>query len=162
MFYRKYLLLFSHQVVFDPLWPLDFSMSGFPVPHHLPEFTQIHAHLISDTIQSLHPLLPFFPSAFNLSQHKGLLQWVGCFHQVAKLLEFQLWHQYFQWIFKVDSFKSVWFDLLPVQGNLKSLLQHHSLKASILWYSAFFMVQLSHLYMTTGKTIALTIWNFVG
>ena len=63
---------------------------------------------------------------------------------------------------RLISFKSVWFDLLAVQGNLKSLIQHHSLKASILWYSAFFMVQLSHLYMTTGKTIALTIWNFVG
>ena len=63
---------------------------------------------------------------------------------------------------RLISFKSVWFDLLAVQGNLKSLLQHQSLKASVLWYSAFFMVQLSHLYMTTGKIIALTICNFVG
>ena len=55
-----------------------------------------------------------------------------------------------------------WFDLLAIQGTLKSLLQHHSLKASILWYSAFFMVQLSHPYMTTGKTIALTIWTLIG
>ena len=60
------------------------------------------------------------------------------------------------------SFRADWFDLLVVQGTLKSLLQHHSLKASILWRSAFFMVQLSHLYMTTGKIIALTTWTFVG
>ena len=60
------------------------------------------------------------------------------------------------------SFRINWFDLLGVQGTLKSLLQHHSSKASVLWCSAFFMVQLSHLYMTTGKTIALTIWPFVG
>ena len=60
------------------------------------------------------------------------------------------------------SFRIDWFGLLPVQGTLKRLFQHHNLKASVLWYSAFFMVQLSHLYMTTGKTIALTIWTFVG
>ena len=60
------------------------------------------------------------------------------------------------------SFRIDWFDLLVVQGTLKGLLQHHSLKASILWCSAFFVVQLSHLYMTTGKTIALTIWTFTG
>ena len=59
------------------------------------------------------------------------------------------------------SFKIDWFDLLPVQGTLKSLLQHHNSKASILWHSAFFMVYLSHPYMTTGKTVALTIWTFV-
>ena len=60
------------------------------------------------------------------------------------------------------SFRIDWFGLLAVQGTLKSLLQHHNLKASVLWHSAFFMVQLSHLYMTTGKTIALTMWTFVG
>ena len=60
------------------------------------------------------------------------------------------------------SFRTDWCDLLAVQGTLKSLLQHHSEKASILWHSAFFMVQLSHLYLTTGKTTALTIWTFVG
>ena len=83
-------------------------------------------------------------------------------HQVAKVLEFQLQHQSFQWIFKLISFKMDWLDLLADQGTLKSLLQHHNSKASIVQCSAFFIVQLSHPYMTTGKTIALTRWTFVG
>ena len=74
----------------------------------------------------------------------------------------QLQHQLFQRIFRNDSFSIDWFDLLADQGTLKSLLQHHSSKASVLWCSAFFIVQLLHLYVTTGKTIALTIWIFVG
>ena len=78
-------------------------------------------------------------------------------YQVAKVLE----HQAFQWYSGLISFRIDWFDLFAVKGTLKSLLQQHSLKASILQCSAFFMVQLSHLYMITGKTIALTIWNFV-
>ena len=82
-------------------------------------------------------------------------------HQVAKVLEFQLKHQSFQWIFRSDSFRIDWFDLLAVQGTLKSLVQHQNSKASILWCSAFFMVQLSHPYMTTRKPIALTRWTFV-
>ena len=77
--------------------------------------------------------------------------------QVAKVLELQLQHQSFQRIFRIDSFRIDWFDLLAVHMTLKSLLQHHSLKASILWCSAIFMVQLSHSYVTTGKTMALTI-----
>ena len=72
-------------------------------------------------------------------------------------MELQLQHQSGLISFGID-----WFELLAVQGTLKSLLQHHSSKASILWHSAFFMVQFSHLYMTTGKTVALTIWTFVG
>ena len=91
----------------------------------------------------------------------GLFQWVSSSHQVAKVLEFQLQHQSFHeysgLIFRMD-----WLDLLAVQGTLKSLLQHHSSKASILLRSAFFTVQLSHPYMTTGKTIALTRQTFVG
>ena len=74
------------------------------------------------------------------------------FHEVAKLLEFQLQHQSFQWTPRTDSFRMDWLDLLAVQGTLKNLLQHHSSKASILQHSAFFTVQLSHPYMTTGKT----------
>ena len=81
--------------------------------------------------------------------------------QVVKVLELQLQHQSFQCIFRVDSFRTDWLDLLAVQGTLKSLLQHHSSKASILRHSAFFTVQLSYPYMTTGKTIALTIWTFI-
>ena len=84
------------------------------------------------------------PPAFNLSQHQGLFQWVSSSHQVAKVLEFQLQHQSFQWIFRTDFFRMDWLDLLAVQGTLKSLLQHHSSKASILQRSAFFTVQLSH------------------
>ena len=101
-----------------------------------------------------HPTISSSPSApaFNLSQHQGLFKWVSFLHQVAKVLEFQLQHQSFQWIFRTDF---LW-DLLAVQGTLKSLLQHHSSKASTLQCTSFFIVQLSHPNMTTGKTIALT------
>ena len=104
------------------------------------------------------PLL-FLPS---ISPTISLFQWVGFSHQVAKVLEFQLQHQSVLWIFRVDCLRIDWFDPLPVKGTLKSLLQHHSSKASILGCLAFFMVQLSHLYMTPGKTTALTIWTVVG
>ena len=104
-----------------------------------------------------------FSSCPHPSQHQDLLQWVNSSHEVAKVLEFQLQHQSFQWIYSgLISFRMDWLDLLAVQGTLKSLLQHHSSKASIFWQSAFFTVQLSHPYMTTGKTIALTRWTFVG
>ena len=108
-----------------------------------------------------HPLSSPFPPAFNLSQHQGLFQWVCSSHQVANILELQLQYQSFQWIFRIISFRMDWFDLLTVQGTLKSLLQCHSLKASSLQHSAFFMVQFSYPYMTTGKTIALTRRTFV-
>ena len=84
------------------------------------------------------------------------------FASVAKVLELQLKLQSFQWIFGLISFRIHWLDLLVVQGTFKSLLQHHGSEASTLQCSAFFMVQLSHPYMTTGKPIALTIWTFVG
>ena len=80
---------------------------------------------------------------------------------MAKLLELQLQHQSFHEYSGLNSFRIDWFDLLVVQGTLKSFLQHHSSKTSILWCSAFFMVRLSHPYMTTGKNIALTRWTFV-
>ena len=99
---------------------------------------------------------------FNLSEHQGLIKWDDSLHQVAKVLELLPWNQYVQWIFRVDFLKVDWFQLLAVQGILKSLFQYHSSKHSILCHSAFFMVQLSHLYMTTGKAIALTRWTFVG
>ena len=83
-------------------------------------------------------------------------------HQMAKALEFQLQHQSFHEYSQLISFRMDWLDLLAVQGTLKSLLQHHSSKASVLWRSAFFIVQLLYPYMTTGKTIALTRWTFVG
>ena len=89
-------------------------------------------------------------------------QWVNSSHEVAKILEFQLQHQSLQWTPRTDLLWMDWLDLLAVQGTLKSLLQHHSSKASILRCSAFFTVQLSHPYMTTGKTITLTRRTFVG
>ena len=136
---------------------MDCSTPGLPVQHQLLEFTQTHVRWVGDTIQQFHPLLSPSPSAFNLSQHQGLFQWVSYLHQVAKILAFQLQH-----LKGLISFRRDWLDLLAVQGTLKSLLQHHSSKASILWHSALFIIQLSHPYMTTGKIIALTRRTFVG
>ena len=82
--------------------PMDCSTPGLPVQHQLPEFTQTHVHWVSDAIQPSHPLSSPFSPAFNLSQHQGLFQWVRSSHQVAKVLEFQLQHQSFQWIFRTD------------------------------------------------------------
>ena len=141
--------------------PMDCSTPGFPVHHQLPGLAQTHVHWVSDAIQLSHPLPSPFPPAFYLSQHQGLFQWVSSSHQVGKVLELQLQHQSFQWIFRIDSFRTDWLDLLAVQGTLKSLLQRHSSKASILQCPAFFIVQLSRPYMTTGKTIALTRWTFI-
>ena len=138
------------------------SMPGLPVHHHLLEFTQTHVHRVSDAIQPSHPLSSPSPPATNPSQHQSLFQWVNSLHEVAKVLEFQLQHHSLQRNPRADLLRMDWLDLLAVQGTLKSLLQHHSSKASILRSSAFFTVQLSHPYMTTGKTIALTRWTFVG
>ena len=134
--------------------PMDCSTPGFPIFYHLPELD--HVHWVGDAIQPSRPLLSPSPPAFNLSQHQGLFQWVGSSHQVVKILEFQLQHESLQWICRTDFFQIDWLDLLAVQG------QHHSSKASILRHSAFFIAQLSHPYMTTGKTIALIRWAFVG
>ena len=141
---------------------MDCSTLGFPVHHQLPELTQTHVYWLGDAIQPSHPLSFPSPPAFNLSQHQGLFKWVSSSHQVAKVLEFQLQHQSFHEYWVLISLRMDWLDLLAVQGTLKSLLQHHTSKASILQHSGFFMVQISYPYMTTGKTIALTIWIFVG
>ena len=138
------------------------STSGLPVHHQLPGFTQTHVHRVSDAIQPSHPLSSLSPSAPNPSQHQSLFQWVNSSHEVAKVLEFHPQHQSFQRNPRADLLQNGWLDLLAVQGTLKSLLQHHSLKASILQRSAFFTVQLSHPYTTTGKNIALTRQTFVG
>ena len=139
---------------------MDRSTPGLLVHHQLPELAQTHVHQVCDAIQPSHPLLS--TSAFYLSKHQGLFQGVSSLHQVAKVLEFQLQHQPSNEHPGLTSFRMDWLDLLAVQGILKSLLQHHSSKASILQHSAFFIVQLSHPYMTTGKTIALTRQTFVG
>ena len=134
---------------------MDCSTPGLPVHHQLLELAQTHVHQVGDAIQPTHPLSSpsIFPSIRVFSSSS---------HQVAKLLQFQLQHQSFQWILGLISLKMDWLDLLAVQETLKSLLQHQSSKASILPYSAFFIVQLSHPYMTTGKTITLTRQTFVG
>ena len=134
---------------------------GFPVQHQLLELAQTHVRWVSDAIQPSHPLSFPSPPAVNISQHQDLFQCVSSSHQVAKVLEFQLQHHSFQWIFRTDFLWFDWFDFLAVQGTLKSLLQHHSSKVSILRRSAFFMVQLSDPYVTSGKTISLTRWTFV-
>ena len=141
--------------------PTDYSMSGFPVLHYLPQFSQTHVPWISDAIQPSHLLLPSSPLPLSLSQHQGLFQWISCSHQVAKVIGASASASVLPEYWGFISFKIDWFDLLAVQGTLKSLLQHHSLKASIIWLSAFFIIQFSHLYMTTEKTIALTRWTFV-
>ena len=116
--------------------PMDCSMPGFPVYHQLLELAQTHVHRVGDVIQPSHPLSSPSPPAFYLSQHQGLFQWVSFLHQVAKVLEFLLQHQSFQWIFRTAFLRTDWFGLLTVQVTLKSLLQHHSSKLwSLLWSS---------------------------
>ena len=140
--------------------PMNCSTPGLPVHHQLLKSTQTHVHWIGDAIQPSHSLSSPSPPTLNLSQHQGLFKWGSSSHEVAKVLEFQLQYQSFHPA--LISFRIDWFYLLAVQGTLKSLLQNHSSKASILQRSAFFIVQLSHPYVTTGKTIALTRWTFVG
>ena len=139
---------------------MDCSTPGLPVHHQLPKFTQTHDHWVGDAIQPSHPLSSPSPPIFNLPQHQGL------FREAALCIR---WPKYWSFSFSISpsneysgliSFRMDWLDPLEVQGTLKSLLQHHNSKASILWHSAFFIVQLSHPYMTTGKTIALTRWTF--
>ena len=141
--------------------PMNRSTPGFSVHHQLLELIQTQVHWVGDAIQPSHPLSSPSP-ALNPSQHQSLFQWVNSSHEVAKGLEFQPQHHSLQEIPGLISFRMDWLDLLAVQGTLKSLLQHHSSKTWILQRSAFFNVQLSHPYMTTGKTIALTRWTFAG
>ena len=145
----------------DSLRPHGRSTPGLYVHHQLQEFTQTHVHWVSDAIQPSHPLSSHSP-AFNLSQHqRPSNESILCIR----------WPKYWSFSFSISPsneywgliwFRIDWFDLLAVQGTLKRLLQHHSSKASILRCSAFFVAQLSHPYMTTGKTIALTRQTFVG
>ena len=141
---------------------MDCSMPGFPVHHQHLEPTQAHVHRVSDAIQPSYPLSSPSPPAFNLSQHQSLFRWVSSSHQVAKVLEFQFSISPSNEYSGLISFRIDWVDFLAVQGTLKSLLQHHSLKALILPGSDFFIVQLSHPYITTGKTISSIRWTFVG
>ena len=144
-------LLFSHSVMSYSLWRHELQHARLPVLHCLTQLSQTHVHWVSDVIQPFHPLSPHSPSALNISQHQGPFHWVDSSHQVANDCSFSFCfspsHEYSGLIsFRIDCF-----DLLAVQGTLKSLFQYHSSKASILWHSAFFTVQLSHPYMTTGE-----------
>ena len=125
--------------------PRGLQHTRFTVHHQLPELTQIHVLRVGDAIQPSHPLLSPSPPAFNLFQHQGLFKSVSSFHQVSKvlMLSFSFSISPFNEYSGLISFRIDWLDLLAVQGTVKSLLQHHSSKASILWHSAFFIVQLS-------------------
>ena len=155
------LLLFSCSDVSNSLQPHELQHARLPCPHYLPEFAHTYVHWVGDAIQPSHPLLSPSPPAFSLSQHQCLFQWVDFSHQVTQVLELQ--HQSFQWIFRVD-FLYDWLAWSPScpRDSQESSPQHHNSKASVLCCSAFLMVQLSHPYMTTGKTIALTRRTFVG
>ena len=128
-----HLVTLSCQALYDSM---NCRSPGFPVLHYLLEFAQTDVHWVDDAIQPSHPLSLSSLLAFNLSQNQGLFQWAFSSHQVAKVLELQLHHsnEYSGMI----SFRMDWLDLLAVQGTLRSLLQHHSSKASILGCSAFF------------------------
>ena len=141
---------------------MDCSMPGFPLRHQLLEFTQTHVHWVGNAIQPSHPPSSSSPPTFNLSQHQGLFKWVSSSHQVAKYWSFSFSISPSNKYSGLISFRMDWLDLLVVQGTLKSLLQHHSSKTSILQCLAFFIVQLSHPYMTTGKNITLSRRTFVG
>ena len=141
---------------------MDCSTPGLPVHHQLLEFTQTHVCRVGDAIQPSHPLLSPSLPAFNLSQHQGLFYESALFIRSPKIWSFSFNISPSNEPPGLISFRMDWLDLLAVQGTLKSLLQHHRSKASILRLSAFFTVQLSHPYMTTGKTIALTRQTFVG
>ena len=145
----------------DSLRPHGLQHARLPCPSPTPKLAQTHGHQVGDAIQPSHPLRSPSPPAFNLSQHQGLSSdSVLCIR----------WPKYWSFSFNISpsneysgliSFRIDWFDLLALQGTLKSLLQHDSSKESILWHSAFFIVQLLPTYMTTGKTTALTRWTFV-
>ena len=156
-----YLNVEFSSVTSDYLQPPE-SQHGRPPCPPTPEFTQTHVHRVSDAIQPSHPLSSPSPPAPNPSQPQSLFQWVSSSHQVARVSEFSFSISPSNEHPGLISFRMVWLVLLAVQGTLKSLLQHYSSKASILRCPAFFIVQLSHPHMTTGKTIALTIQTFVG
>ena len=141
---------------------MNHSTPGLSVHHQLPESTQTHVHWVGDAIQPSHPLLSPSAPAVNLSQQQRLFKWLALHIR---------WPKYWSFSFSISPsneqpglilFRMDWLDFLAVQGTLKSLLEHYSSKASILRCSAFFMVQLSHPYMSTGKTIVLTRWTLVG
>ena len=140
--------------------PMNRSTPGLPVHHQRPESTQTHVRCVGDAIQPSHPLSSTSPPTFNLSKHQGLFKWVSSSHQVTKVLDFQLQHQSFQWTPRTN----LLYDGLVVSpcSDSQESSPIPQFKASILPCPAFFIVQLSHPFMTTGKTIAWTRQTFVG
>ena len=138
------------------------SRPGLPVHHQLPELTQTHVHRVSDAIQPSPPLSSPSPPAPNPSQHQGLFQRVNFSMRWPKYWSFSLSISPSNEHPGLISFRMDWLDLLSVPGTLKSLLQHHSSKASIFRHSPFYIIQISHPYIPLEKTSALTRWTFVG
>ena len=145
IFFLKFLLLCCYSVTksYLPLCdPMDCSTPGFPVLHHLPEFARTHVYWVADAIQASHLLPSPSPPAFSVFQDQSLSQWLAlCIR----------WPKYWSFNFRISpsteysgliSFRIDWFDLPALQGTLKTPLQHHNLKASVLWHSAFLMVEL--------------------
>ena len=150
------LLFFRFLFMSNFLQPMDCSMPGLSALHCLLEFA--HVYWVGDAIQPPHPLSSPSAPAFNLSQHQGLSSELALHIRWPKYWSFSIspFNEYLGLIFFIDRF-----DFLALQGTLKTLPQYN-LKASFLQHSAFFLVQLLHPYMATGKTIALTIQTFVG
>ena len=142
---------FSRSVVSDSLRPHKLQHAGPPCPSPTPGACSDSCPFVGDATQPSHPLSSPSPPAFNLSQHQGLFKWVSSLHQVAKYWSFSFSISPSNEYSGLISFRTDWLDLLAVQGTLKSLLQHHSSTVSILWCSAFFILQISQPYMTTGK-----------
>ena len=152
------ILLFSHSVMSDSLWPHGINMPGLPIPYHLPKFAQVHVYCIW-----YHPAISFSDAVFSFRLQSIIAS--GTF-----LMSFIRWPKCWSFNFSISpsneysvliSLKTDWFDLPAVQGALRSLLQHHNSKASTLWLTAFLMVQLSQMYVTTGKTISVHKWSFI-
>ena len=152
---------FSLSAVSDSLQPHGLQHARLPCPSPTPRVYSNSFPLHGDAIQPSHPLSSPSPPTFNLSQQQGFFQCVSFCIRWPKDWHFSFSSNPSNEYSALISFRIDWFDL-AVQGTLTSLLQHHSSKASILWCSAFFIVQLSHPYMTTGKSTALTRWTFVG
>ena len=138
---------------------MNCSTPGLPIHHQLPKFTETNVHRVGDAIQPSHPLSSPSPPAFSLSQHHSLFKWVSSPHQVVKVLEFQLQHQSFQWTARTDLLYDGLVGSHWVQGTLESSLTPQFKNINSL---ALFIDQLSHPYMTPGKTIALIGQTFVG
>ena len=142
---------FSCSVVFNSLHPHQLQHARVPCPSPTLQLAQTHAHQVGDAVQASHPVLSSSPPAFNHSQHQGLFKWVSSSQQVAKVLNLQLQHQSFQWVFRTDLLEDrlVWSPCSPRDSQESSPTPQS--KASILWCSAFFMVQHSYSYMTMEK-----------